>query len=53
MDISPTHHYARNDKRNGPRPGRGAAENDPKVPRKIANPQGRTKEEREKFLKNQ
>jgi hypothetical protein len=51
MDISPTHHYARNDQGDGP--ARAAAENDPKVPRKIAIPQGRTKEEYEKRLQYQ
>src|SRR5436190_10798872 len=53
MDISPTHHYARNDRRNGPHPARAAAENDPNDPRKTANPQGRTKEEIRKILQYQ
>jgi hypothetical protein len=44
---------ARYDKRNGPRPARAAAENDPKNPRKFANPQGRTKEEIRKTLQYQ
>jgi hypothetical protein len=45
MDISPTQHYAGDDKGNGRRPVRAAAENDPKALRKIAIPQGRTKED--------
>jgi hypothetical protein len=49
MDISPTHHYARDINARA----RASAENDPKTPRKIAIPQGRTKEEIRKTLQYQ